>query len=693
MAKDPVCGMYVDEDKKGVIKREVRGRTYYFCSESCAETFLKPEVELRSLKRLLIFSWILGILALIFTYIKILPALPNNVWLFIFATPVQFVAGFRYYRGTLDALKSKNANMDTLIAIGTSAAWLYSTIVTFFPDFFPTTEVYFETAALIIALILTGRLFEDVAKGKASDAIRKLMDLQPKMARLIKDGEQVEIPVEKIQLGDILVVRSGEKIPTDGTVLEGHSHIDEKMITGESIPVEKKIGDEVIGATINKSGMLKLKATKVGADTTLSQIIEMVEEAQISKAPIQRLADMVASYFVPLVIAVAGAAFFTWYLAGMQSFPFSLTIAIAVLIVACPCALGIATPMAIMVGTGKGAENGVLIKGGEYLEKAHKLQVIIFDKTGTLTKGEPSLTDILAIDELNEDEVLKFAAIAEKGSEHPLGEAIIQGAKEKGMNVPDPTRFDVVPGHGVKAEYNSKKILLGNRKLMLENKLDIKNLGDKLSSFEEEGKTAMILALNGRIVGAVAVADTLKEYSKEAVETLQRMGIEVIMLTGDNKRTAKAIAKRLGIDRILSEVLPKDKANEIKRLQNGGRVVGMVGDGINDAPALAQADIGIAIGSGTDVAKETGDILLIKEDLRDVVTAIKLSKKTVRKIKQNLFWAFAYNSALIPVAAGILYPAFNILLNPIFAAAAMGFSSVTVVGNSMLLRRFKPEGR
>jgi Cu+-exporting ATPase len=583
--------------------------------------------------------------------------------------------------------------MHTLIAIGTSAAWLYSTIVTFFPNFFPRAEVYFDTATLIIALILTGRLFEDIAKGKASDAVRKLMDLQPKLARLIKDGKEIEVPVEKIQLGDILIVRSGEKIPTDGIVIEGHSSVDEKMITGESMPVGKKVGDEVIGATINKVGMLKIKATKVGADTTLSQIIKLVEEAQISRAPIQRLADVVSSYFVPIVILVAGIAFFVWYLIGLQSFQFSLTVAIAVLIIACPCALGIATPMAIMVGTGKGAENGILIKGGEYLEKAHKLQAMVFDKTGTLTKGEPSLTDIIPLSGLNEEEVLKLAAIAEKGSEHPLGEAIIRGAKDKGIDIPDPAKFDVVPGHGVKAEYNGKKILLGNRKLMKDNKIDIEKLEDKISALEEEGKTAMVLALDGKVIGIVAVADTLKDYSKEAIEALQSMGIDVIILTGDNKRTADAIARKLGIKRVLAEVLPKDKVNEIKRLQQEGRIVGMVGDGINDAPALAQADIGIAIGSGTDVAKETGGILLIKEDLRDVVTAIKLSRKTVRKIKQNLFWAFAYNTALIPVAAGILYPSFNILLHPIFAAAAMGLSSLTVVGNSMLLRRFKPERR
>lgn len=689
--KDPVCGMYVDENKRGAIKRDVRGRVYYFCSESCAETFVKPEIELQNLKRLVLFSWILGTLTLIFTYMKVLPVLPHNIWLFILATPVQFIAGHRYYRGAADALKSKNANMDTLIAIGTSAAWLYSTTVTFFPSFFPASEVYFETAALIIALVLTGRLFEDIAKGKASDAIRKLMDLQPELARLIKDGEETEISVEKIQVGDILLVKSGERIPTDGQIIEGHSSVDEKMITGESIPVEKDAGDEVIGGTINKVGMLKMKATKVGADTALAKIIEIVEEAQISKAPIQRLADIVSSYFVPIVILVAGVSFFSWYIVGMQSFPFSLTVAIAVLIIACPCALGIATPTAIMVGTGKGAENGILIKGGEYLEKAHKLQAIVFDKTGTLTRGEPSITDILTFGELSENEILRLAAIVERGSEHPLGEAIIRSARERGMAIPEPKNFEVFPGHGVKVEYEGKKILFGNRKLMGDNNINISNLEGEISFLEDEGKTVIMLAVNGKVVGIIAMADTLKDYSKEAVGALQNMGIEVVMLTGDNRRTANAIARKLGIKQVLAEVLPKGKAEEIKRLQKEGKIVGMVGDGINDAPALAQADIGIAIGSGTDVAKETGGIILIKEDLRDVVTAIRLSKKTVKKIKQNLFWAFAYNTALIPLAAGILYPFFQVLLHPIFAAAAMGFSSVTVVGNSLLLRKFKPE--
>jgi len=691
VAKDPVCGMYVDE-KTATITRVIRGRTYYFCSESCARTFEAPEIELRNLKIMVAFSLALGLPTFIFSFLEVLPSiLPNNVWLFLMATPVQFIPGWRFYRGTWDAIKSRLANMDTLIAVGTSAAWVYSTVVTFFPSVFPEGGVYFDTAALIIGLVLLGKLLEDIAKGKASEAIRKLMDLQPRMARVIRNGREKEVPVELVQEGDLVIVRPGEKIPVDGEVVEGYSSVDEKMITGESIPVEKKVGDVVIGATINKAGMLRFKATKVGADTTLSQIVKLVEEAQISKAPIQRLADTISAYFVPAVMVIAIASFIAWYSLGAKPFTFSLTIFISVLIVACPCALGIATPTAIMVGTGKGAENGVLIKSSEYLEKAHKLDTIVFDKTGTLTKGQPEVTDIVAAKTYEEKDVLKYAAIAEKGSEHPLGEAILREASRKGVEVPNPNFFEAVPGQGVRATYAGKDTLLGNRKLMTENKISIEDFEEKISTLEGEGKTVMITAVDKQVAGVVAVADTLKEHSIEAVKQLQKMGIETIMLTGDNRRTADAIAKKLRIKRVLSEVLPAEKAEEIKKLQQEGKIVGMVGDGINDAPALAQSDIGIAIGSGTDVALETGGIVLIKDDIRDVVASIQLSRNTVGKIKQNLFWAFFYNTALIPVAAGILYPFFRILFNPVFAAVAMAFSSVTVVTNSLLLRRFKPK--
>jgi len=690
LAKDPVCGMYVDEET-AIIKRVIRGRTYYFCSETCARTFERPEIEVRNLRILVAFSLALGIPTLVFSYFPVLPLLPMNLWLFLLATPVQFIAGWRFYRGAYDALRSRTTNMDTLIAVGTSAAWLYSTLVTFFPYVFRG-EVYFDTSALIIAFILLGKLFEDLAKARASEAIRKLMDLQPRMARVIRSGVEVEIPVEKVEVGEIVVVRPGEKIAVDGVVTEGHSSVDEKMITGESIPVEKKIGDEVIGATINKAGMLKFKATKVGADTTISQIIKLVEEAQISRAPIQRLADIVSSYFVPTVIVIATLSFFAWYFIGRMSFIFALTTFIAVLIIACPCALGLATPTAIMVGTGKGAENGVLIKGGEYLEKAYKLQTIVFDKTGTLTKGQPSVLDIVTLEDWKINDVIKLAAIAEKGSEHPLGEAIVEAAMEKGIEIPDPESFEAIPGHGVEATHQGRRILLGNRKLMVDENLDIEWLEDRIGELEGEGKTVMLVAFENRVIGAISVADTLKEHSAKAVSELKKMGIQVIMLTGDNARTAKAIAKQVGIERVLAEVLPGQKAELIRKLQSEGKVIGMVGDGINDAPALAQADIGIAIGSGTDVALETGGIVLIKDDLRDVVASIKLSRQTIKKIKQNLFWAFFYNTAFIPVAAGLLYPIFGILLNPILAGIAMAFSSVSVVTNSLLLKRYNPKG-
>jgi Cu+-exporting ATPase len=690
MGKDPVCGMYVNEDNSSFEYR-IRGRDYYFCSQTCLNTFKAPEIEIRNLKILVAFSLLLSVPTFIFSFIHVLPILPNNVWLFLMATPIQFIAGWRFYRGAWDALKKLTANMDTLIAVGTSAAWIYSTTVTFIPGIFPEGKVYFDTAALIISLILLGKLLEDIAKGKASEAVRKLMDLQPTLAKVIREGKEVEIPVERVQKNDIVIIRSGEKIPVDGIIMEGHASIDEKMITGESIPVEKDVGDEVIGATINKEGMIRLKATKLGQDSTLAGIIKLVEEAQQSTAPSQRLADKVSAYFVPIVILIAIISSLSWLYIGSQSFTFALTIFIAILIVACPCALGIATPTAIMVGTGKGAENGLLIKGGEYLEKTRKLTTIVFDKTGTLTKGEPSVTNILTFGEFSEEELLTFAATAETGSEHPLGQAIVNNAEKKNLPLSTLDSFTVVPGHGVKAKVEGREIFVGNRKLMEDNKVLIKTLERQIGTLEMEGKTAMITAIDGQAVGIIAVADTLKEYTIEAVDKLQNMDLDVIMLTGDNERTANAIAKRIGIKNVLSEVLPRDKAAEIKNLQSKGKLVGMVGDGINDAPALAQADVGIAIGSGSDVAMESAGIVLIKDDLRDVVASIQLSRTTVSKIKQNLFWAFFYNTALIPVGAGVLYPFFGILLNPIFAAAAMAFSSVSVVTNSLLLRRFKPK--
>ncbi len=689
MAKDPICGMYVDE-KNPPFQKRIRGRMYYFCSRSCLQTFEAPEIELRNLKILALFSLALSIPTFTFSFIKVLPFLPNNIWLFLFATPVQFIAGWKFYRGAGEALRRLTANMDTLIAVGTSAAWIYSTVVTFIPGVFPAGEVYYDTAALIISLILVGRLLEDLAKGKASEAVRRLMDLQPAMAKVIRGGREVEIPVEQVEKDDIVIVRSGERIPVDGEIIQGHASIDEKMVTGESIPVEKDVGSEVIGATINKEGMIKVRATRLGQDSTLAQIIRLVEEAQQSGAPSQRLADKVSAYFVPAVILIAVVSSLSWLLIGSMRVTFALTVFISVIIVACPCALGIATPTAIMVGTGKGAENGVLIKGGESLEKARSLTVLVFDKTGTLTKGEPSLTDLIAQKGFDETTVLQLASAAERGSEHPLGQAIVKGAEARGIAIPKLQSFDVVPGHGVRAKVKGKEVLVGNRKLMRDNAVSTETIEDEITRYEREGKTAMIVGVNGKVAGILAVADTLQDHSAEAIRHLQEMGLEVVMLTGDNRRTAEAVAQKLGVTHVISEVLPHEKAEKIKQLQAEGKIVGMVGDGINDAPALAQADLGIAVGSGSDVAMEIGGIVLVKDDLRDVVTSIQLSRRTVSKIKQNLFWAFFYNTVLIPVGAGLLYPQFGILLNPIFAAAAMAFSSVSVVLNSLLLRRFQP---
>ena len=697
MATDPVCGMYVDEGTH--LTSVVRGRRYYFCSETCLEAFTAPEKEIARLKRLAAFSLGIGIPLFVIGLGQGLgwwlvgSEEPLNLVFFVLATPVQFLAGWRFYRGFLDAIRNRSANMDVLIAIGTTAAWGYSAVVTFLPFFGVTLAdkgTYYDTAAIIIGLILLGKYFEELAKGRAGDAIRKLMDLAPRTARVLRDGKEEDVPVELVQVGDVVIVRPGERVPVDGIVIDGFSAVDESMITGESLPVEIAVGSMAIGGTINKTGLLKVRATRVGADTTLNQIIKLVEDAQVSRAPIQRLADRVASVFVPAVVGIAALTFFTWNVILHTSIPYSLAFFIAVLIIACPCALGIATPAAIMVGTGKGAEKGLLIKGGEYLEKAHRLTTIVFDKTGTLTKGKPSVTDVVPIGSESADFVLWLAASAEKGSEHPLGEAIIRAASEKNLRVEDPREFEAIPGHGIRATVGGRSILLGNRKLMVQSGISTEAAESVIQRLEENGKTAMLLAVDGKLAGVVAVADTLKDHARDTVRALKAMGIEVLMLTGDNRRTAEAIARQAGIDRVIAEVLPGQKAEKIKELQSQGQVVAMVGDGINDAPALAQADVGIALGSGTDIAMEAGGIVLIKDDLRDVVAAIQLSRSTVRKIRQNLFWAFFYNTALIPLAAGVL-AGFGIVLNPIIAGAAMGFSSVSVVLNSMTLRRFTPQ--
>jgi len=673
------------------IKKAIKKAGYESIEESGIDREKETrEKEIKHLKNLFLTGLILSIPTFILSFPDLfklnLGNLPVNWILLILATPVQFYVGYRFYIGTWIALKNKSANMDSLIAIGTSAAFIYSSLVTFSPSFFQSNEVYFDTAAIIITFIILGKWLEAKAKGKASEAIKKLIGLQPKTARVIRNGKQIQIPIESVLVNDIILIKPGEKIPVDGIIIDGSSSIDESMITGESIPVEKIKGDVVIGATINKYGSFKFKATKVGKDTTLSQIIKLVEEAQGSKAPIERLADTVSSYFVPVVIIIAVLSFLLWYLVLNQTFIFSLSIFIAVLIIACPCALGLATPTAIIVGTGKGAEYGILIKGGETLETAHKLTTIVLDKTGTLTKGKPEVTDIISF---NNKEVLKIAAIAEKHSEHPLAEAIIN--KSKSIKIPNPSSFKAIPGHGVKVSYNKKIIFVGTRKLMRDNKLNTTNIEKEIQKLENQGKTVVIVSLDKEIIGLIAVADTLKENSKEAIERLNKMKLETIMLTGDNERVAKAIASQLGIKKVLAEVLPEHKENEIKKLKKQGKVVAMVGDGINDAPALAQADIGIAIGSGTDIALETGNIVLIKNDLRDIITSIDLSKYTVKKIKQNLFWAFFYNTAGIPIAAGILYPLTGFLLNPIIAGAAMALSSVSVVSNSLLMKTYKPK--
>ncbi|MGC2668732.1 MAG: heavy metal translocating P-type ATPase [Candidatus Nitrosopolaris sp.] len=710
MAKDPVCGMFVEE-KPDAIRYNKDGREYYFCSKQCLDEFIQPEKELKKLKKYVAISIALTIPIVIFSLPHMFPTqfsgglLPmaamhyGNYIMLALATPLQFWIGWRFYRGLWDGIKAKASNMDTLIAIGTSAAYLYSAVVTIVPGYFPFKSVYFESAAIIITLILIGRLLETRTKEKASDAVRKLLDLQPRMTKVMREGgEEVEIPVEQVREGEVMIIRPGERIPTDGIVIEGSSSIDESAITGESIPVDKEKGDEVIGATINKSGLLKVKATKVGQDTVLSQIITLVEEARTGKAQMQRLVDQVAKYFVPAVLAIATGVGLGWYFVGDIGLTFSLLAFVSIVIIACPCALGIATPAALMMGAGRGAENGILFKGGEYLEIAKKVRIIVFDKTGTLTKGKPSVTDILDLSGIGENELLRLAAIAESGSEHPLGHAVVNNAKEKGIPViSNPASFEAVLGHGLRATYADHTILIGNRKLMDDNNIPgTETVDTTLTQLEIQGKTGTLVAIDNKLAGIIALADTIKENAKDAIDILTNsMGIEVAMLTGDNERTAKAVASKLGISRVIAQVLPQQKQQVISKLRDEEKkVVAMVGDGINDAPALAEADLGIAIGSGTDVAKETGGIILIKDDLMDVPIALDLGKKTVSKIKQNLFWAFVYNAGLIPVAAGALVPLFGLNMFgwlPMLAGLAMAMSSVTVVGNSILLGRYKPK--
>lgn len=600
------------------------------------------------------------------------------------------MAGYKFYQVGIKNLIQLSPNMDSLIAIGTLTAFFYSVFGIYKitqGDASYAMHLYFESAAVILTLITLGKYLEAVSKGKTSQAIKALMGLAPKTATIERNGRELEVPIEEVVVGDLVLVKPGEKLPVDGEVIEGSTAIDESMLTGESIPVEKTVGSLVIGASINKTGFIKYKATKVGRDTALSQIVKLVEDAQGSKAPIAKMADIISAYFVPIVIGLAILSSVAWLLAG-ETGVFALSIFISVLVIACPCALGLATPTAIMVGTGKGAEYGVLIKGGEALETTHKLSTLIFDKTGTITEGKPKVTDIVTTN-LSEEQLLIYAASAEKGSEHPLGEAIVRAAIDRGYQLCELQSFNAIPGHGIEVSIQGKQMLLGNKKLMIEKTIDVSSLSETSDQLAYDGKTPMYMAIDGQLAGIIAVADTVKESSKKAIETLHQMGIKVAMITGDNQKTADAIARQVGIDLVLAEVLPADKANEVKKLQETGVKVGMVGDGINDAPALAQADIGIAIGSGTDVAIESADIVLMKSDLMDVSTAIKLSKATIRNIKENLFWAFAYNVLGIPVAMGLLHLLGGPLLNPMIAAAAMSLSSVSVLLNALRLRRFK----
>lgn len=651
------------------------------------------EREISRQKRTVMVSGILSapllvyMLSMVFRLHDIVPGLFYNPYFqFALATPVQFWAGWSFYREAYIALKGRSANMSVLVALGTSAAYFYSVGATFFPARLGRAEVYYEVGAIIITLVLLGKTLETIAKGRTTEAIKKLLGLQAKTARVVRQGQELEIPVEEVVAGDLVVVRPGEKIPVDGVVREGYSAVDESMLTGESIPVDKKAGDEVIGATINKLGTFKFEATKVGRDTALAQIIRIVEEAQGSKAPIQRMADVISGYFVPAVLLIAVATFLFWYYLRLPGdFTRALINFTAVLVIACPCALGLATPTSIMVGTGKGAEKGILIKSGEYLEKAHSLTALVLDKTGTITRGEPDLTDLIGIGEYEGKYslLLELAGRAEKNSEHPLAQAVYKKALAETGKLNDPEEFEAIPGHGVKAVVEGKKLLLGTRKLMKDNRVEFESVLGIIEEMEDRGKTAVLMAIDGKMAGVAGVADTVKETSAEAIKALKRLGIEVWMITGDNRRTAGAIARQVGIDNVMAEVLPEDKAQQVQKLRQQGKVVGMVGDGINDAPALVTADVGFAVGTGTDVAIEAADITLMRGDLRGIVASIDLSRATIRNIKQNLFWALVYNTLGIPIAAAGL-------LNPVIAGAAMAFSSVSVVSNALRLKRFNP---
>jgi len=690
-ARDPVCGM--DVDTETAIKRKIGDRTYYFCSQSCADVYEAPERELKAMKRRVAITLIGVITALglrvigtfaIVAWIMAIEVVGGlsvyGLAIFIVSTPIVWVAGFSIIKGAYFSLRNRKINMDVLVTTGVLAGWIYGAVTSFIPDLAAEGISYLEISVGILAFVLLGKYIEETIRRRSAASIRKLLELKPTMARVLLNGKEIELPIEDVQVGTTVMVKPGEKIPIDGVVTAGYSSVDEKLITGESIPVEKNVGSEVIGATINKTGLLTIKATRVGDDTALNQIVHLVEEAQASSAPVQKFADKVVAIFVPIVFTVAALSFTFWYFTS--GFATAFLALLAVLLISCPCALGIATPTAILAGVGKGAEYGVLLRSGEYIEKARKLSTVVFDKTGTLTKGEPSVTDLKTYNDFTEKDVLTYAGSAEKASEHPLAEAIVNRAKETKTKLAETENFEALPGRGIKCTVKGRKVLLGNRKLMQEENIQTTQIETDMEKLESEGKTAMILAVDGEPAGIIAAMDTPKENAAEAVSQLKSMNLEVAMLTGDNEKTARAIATQLGIDQVIANVLPWQKVDAIKKLQSQGKVVAMVGDGINDAPALAQADIGIAIGSGTDIAKETGGIVLIKDDLRDVALGVELSKKTMRKINTNLFWAFAYNTIMIPVAAAGL-------LNPMYAAGAMAISSLTVVSNSATLKLAK----
>ena len=733
---DPVCGMTIDPARAaGTSERD--GETFYFCSLGCKKKFdaraqeeartdaqgdehehhqnavaatqasVAEEAQAESYRTMMRKFWFaaaVGLPLLLLMLAEFVPSLAETLMPWhrtigvvsaVITFPVLAWSGGQFFISAWNGLRNHNTNMDTLVALGTGAAWAYSAFVVFAPWLFPagTRGMYFEVAVIVIALILLGQALEMRAKSRSSAAIRKLLELQAKTARVIRDGREVDVPIEEVLVGDMVLVRPGEKVPVDGVILEGESAVDESVVTGESVPVDKRAGDPVIGSSVNKTGAFTFRATKVGRDTALARIVEMVERAQNSKPPIGRLVDLISSYFVPTVMIIAVLTFLAWFNFGPQpALNYSVVTMVSVLVIACPCALGLATPISLMVGVGKAAEHGVLIRNGEALETASRLTTVVLDKTGTLTKGRPELVDVLPLGGVAARELLELAAAADRRSEHPLAEAIVRGARARGVLVAEPESFNAVPGHGVEAKVEGRRVAVGNRKLMEREGVDMSEFEEKAAELADEGKTPMFVAADGRPFGVLAVADTLKDDSAAAVRALQRMGIEVVMMTGDNERTARAIARQVWIDRVLAEVLPEEKALQVKSLQGEGRgrLVGMVGDGINDAPALAQADIGFAIGTGTDVAIEASDVTLVGGSLRGVVTAIEVSRATLLNIKQNLFGAFVYNVLGIPVAAGLLFPFFGVLLSPIIAGAAMAASSITVVTNANRLRFFEP---